>query len=215
MTTQATVGHTQIALEDKPLVVCDVDEVVLEFLTPLNAFLNANGYELLPRSFRLTGNIIALDSGEAAENDACRELLERFFSEQLDWQTPTTDVETVLSSLSELADIVFLSAMPPHHYDIRRTLLDRHGLTYPLVATNAEKGPLIREIHGERELPLIFIDDMIYNLHSAKKHAPTTQAIYYMSNAQFRSMAPHPGDDVIEAEDWPHIEQIIRAHMGA
>ena len=44
MTTQATVGHTQLSLEDRPLVICDVDEVVLEFLTPLNAFLNANGF---------------------------------------------------------------------------------------------------------------------------------------------------------------------------
>ena len=215
MTTQATGGHTQLSLEDRPLVICDVDEVVLEFLTPLNAFLNANGFELLPRSFRLTGNIIGLDDGKAAEKEACRELLERFFCEQLDWQTPTSDVETVLSNLSEIADIIFLSAMPPHHYDIRRTLLDRHGLTYPLVATNEEKGPLIREIHGERDLPLIFIDDMVYNLHSAKEHAPSAQAIYYMSNDTFRSMAPHPGDNVVEAENWPHIEQIARTHMGA
>lgn len=215
MASQATVGHTQLSLEDRPLVICDVDEVVLEFLTPFNAFLNASGYELLPRSFRLTGNIITLDNGEAAENDTCRDLLEGFFSEQLDWQTPTNDVETVLSNLSELADIIFLSAMPPHHYDIRRTLLDRHGLTYPLVATNEEKGPLIREIHAEREQPLIFVDDMVYNLHSAKKHAPSAHTIYYMSNATFRSMAPHPGDGVIEAENWPHIEQIVRTHMGA
>ncbi|WP_419912547.1 hypothetical protein [Hoeflea sp.] len=215
MAGQATVGHTRLSLGQRPLIICDIDEVVLEFLTPLNGYLNANGYELLPRSFRLTGNIVSRNDGSEADRETCRTLMDDFYSKQLDWQTPTGDVETVLASLSEHADIVFLSAMPPHHYDIRRALLDRHNMPYPLVATKAEKGPLIREIHADRELPLIFIDDMVYNLHSAKKHAPAAHAIYYMSNATFRSMAPHPGDDVVEADDWPHIEQIIRTHMDA
>ncbi|MCP4318853.1 MAG: hypothetical protein GY789_23370 [Hyphomicrobiales bacterium] len=214
MTTRATLGHKNVALGNRALIVCDVDEVVLEFVTPFNAFLKANGYELLPRSFSLTGNIVSLDDRSEAASDKVSDLLDWFFAEQLDWQKPAGGVDTALSNLSQLADIVFLTAMPPHHYDVRRALLDRHDLPYPLIATMEEKGPLISEIHAHRNHPLIFIDDMIYNLHSVKKHVPDAYTISYMSNDHFRAMAPHPGDGVVQARDWPDIEQIIHRHMG-
>ena len=214
-TSVQTHGHEDVALSERPLIVCDVDEVALEFIAPFNAFLKANGFELLPRSFRLTGNIVSLGNGEEAERERVKDLLEGFFAEQLDWQTPAGGAETALSNLSRIADIVFLTAMPPHHFDVRRALLDRHNLPYPLIATVEKKGPLIGGIHGERAHPLFFIDDMIYNLHSVKKHVPDAFAINYMSNDHFRTMAPHPGDDVVQADDWLDIEQIIQQHVGA
>lgn len=213
-TSDATLGHKNVALGNRALIVCDVDEVVLEFVTPFNAFLQANGYELLPRSFRLTGNIVSLKGRNEAARETVSELLEQFYAEQLDWQKPAGGVDTALSNLSQIADIIFLTAMPPHHYEVRRSLLDRHGLPFPLVATKEEKGPVISEIHAERNHPLIFIDDMVYNLHSVKKHVPDAHTINYMSNDHFRAMAPVPGDDVVQARDWPDIEQIIRRHMG-
>ncbi|MEX3009308.1 hypothetical protein [Hoeflea sp. TYP-13] len=210
-----TLGHDDIELKNRALIVCDVDEVVLEFLTPFNGFLKASGFELLPRSFRLTGNIVSLDDGTAAAGETVAALLDEFFARQIDWQTPAGGVDKALSNLSRIADVVFLTAMPPRHYEVRRSLLNRHGLTYPLIATEKDKGPLINEIHADRDHPLIFIDDMIYNLHSVKKHAPDAHTICYMSNDHFRAMAPHPGDDVTQAADWNEIEQIIRDHMGA
>ncbi|MDF1777457.1 MAG: hypothetical protein P1V13_15590 [Rhizobiaceae bacterium] len=208
-----TVGHLDILLSDRPLIVCDVDEVVLEFLTPFGKYLRANGHELLPRSFRLTGNIVSLENQQEASADRVSTMLEDFFATQLDWQTPTHDVGEILSNLSALADILFLTAMPPRHYDARRALLDRHGLTYPLIATVEAKGPLIRDLHAERTQPLVFIDDMAYNHLSVLEHAPTVKAIHFMSNDHFRTMAPHPGDDVTLASDWHDIERIIKSHV--
>ena len=210
-----TIGHDQLPLGERALIVCDVDEVALEFIEPFNAFLKSNGFELLPRSFRLTGNVVALDDGTEAPAEQVSEFLDGFFSVQLDWQTPAGGAETALSNLSTMADIVFLTSMPPRHFDVRRKLLDRHNLPYPLVATVEEKGPLIRQIHADRGHPVIFIDDLIYNLHSVKKHVPHAQMINFMSNDHFRAMAPHPGDDVVLAEDWSQIEQIIQRHIGA
>mgnify|MGYP001829214945 CR=1 FL=1 len=204
-----------LRFRNRALIVCDVDEVALEFVNPFNAFLNAIGFELLPRSFRLTGNVVALEDGSAAEREKVQELLDGFFASQMDWQTPTDGVETALANLSDIADIVFLTAMPPRHFEVRRSLLDRHNLPYPLVATMDAKGPLIEELHDGRDHPVIFIDDLVHNLHSAQKHVPHAFAINYMSNDRFRAMAPHPGMDVAQAEDWVEIERIIRHHIGA
>ncbi|MEM9107651.1 MAG: hypothetical protein AAGC96_18560, partial [Pseudomonadota bacterium] len=165
--TEPTTKSGDMALEDRALIVCDVDEVALEFINPFKAFLNSNGFELLPRSFQLTGNVVSLDNGKEAGRELVKEFLDGFFAAQQQWQTPTSGVETALSNLSQTADIVFLTAMPPRHFDVRRALLDQHDLQYPLLATTEAKGPLIDTLHDGRDHPVIFIDDLAHNLHSA------------------------------------------------
>ena len=205
----------EIRLRQRPLIVCDIDEVVLEFVTPFSAYLRANGYEWLPRSFRLTGNVVSLTDGSEAPHKRVRSLLQAFFANQLEWQTPADAVTTVLSSLSAHADILFLTAMPPQHYKARRALLDRHDMPYPLIATEDAKGPLIRDLHGDRPYPVAFVDDIVHNIQSVRQHVPHAKTLHYMANETFRALAPDPGDDVVKAMNWPEIEHILRDHIGA
>ena len=51
--------HDELILTERPLIVCDIDEVVLEFVTPFQAFLMDNGHELRATSFRLNGNVFS------------------------------------------------------------------------------------------------------------------------------------------------------------
>src|SRR5262249_47008313 len=87
LTMNGTSHLTDVPLRDRPLIVCDIDEVVLEFLNPFTAFLRANSHDLLPRSFRLHGNIVSLIDGRTADDAAIAEFLERFFLSQDSWQT--------------------------------------------------------------------------------------------------------------------------------
>lgn len=207
--------HDTLRLAERPLVVCDIDEVVLEFVAPFQDFLKANGHELRPRSFRLTGNIVSLDDGRETSAEDVGRLIEAFFSEQADWQTPVKAAAESLANLSGHADIVFLTAMPPRHRDMRRSLLGRHGFDYPMIATESPKGPAIKALHGERPHPVVFIDDIFVNLHSVREHMPQTLLINLMANPTFRALAPHPGDGVSIATDWPHAESLIREHIAA
>ena len=209
-----TRGLNTVALSDRPLIVCDVDEVVLEFVTPFGAFLNANDFELLPRSFHLTGNILSKSSGAEASSDEVRGLLDGFFAEQMKWQSPTMGAVQALSNVSAYADVVFLTSMPTRHYDQRRNLLNSHDLAYPLIATEQSKGPVIGELHSERGQPVFFIDDLIHNLHSVKKHISDVRMVHFMANDEFRAMAPPMGEDILAAEDWLHIESIIVEQIG-
>lgn len=206
--------HDDLLLGERPLIVCDIDEVVLEFITPFQAFLIANGHELLPRSFRLTGNIFGLADGRETPHDQVEELLESFFAAQDGWQTPVKAAADSLARLADHADIVFLTAMPPRHRVIRRALLSRHGFDYPMIATEAPKGPAVLALHGARAHKLVFIDDIFTNLHSVRAHVPQTLLVNLMANATFRALAPHPGDGVAIAADWPHAEILIKAHLG-
>ena len=58
----------ELARDDRPLLVLDVDEVVLEFIRPFTGYLGTLGLELQPDSFRLHGNIVdQRDAGGSAE----------------------------------------------------------------------------------------------------------------------------------------------------
>ncbi|MCV9965600.1 hypothetical protein OIU34_27360 [Pararhizobium sp. BT-229] len=202
-----------VRLTNRPLIVCDIDEVVLEFLTPFRNFLRASGRDLLPRSFRLTGNIVQLDSGLPVADDFTKDLLEEFFRLQDQWQTPADLVVETLARLSAEADIVFLTAMPPRHAAVRRALLDRHGLHYPLLASEEPKGPIIKRLHDARDMPLVFIDDILRNLQSVRTHAPECLLVNLMANAEFRAMAPDPGDGILKADSWAEAAVLIRTHF--
>ncbi|HXV30396.1 MAG TPA: hypothetical protein VD840_08705 [Sinorhizobium sp.] len=206
---------TVIPLGDRPLIVSDVDEVVLEFLTPFMAFLETRGHALIPRSFRLGGNIVDQRDGKAVSEAEAGALLDAFYAVQDQWQTPAMQVVQTLRGLSGDADVVFLTAMPPRHTAVRRSLLDVVGLPYPLLAAEEPKGPLVKRLHGERDLPLVFIDDILRNLRSVQEHAPGCLLINLMANRQFRALAPEPAAGIQVAADWPEAAKLIRTHWRA
>lgn len=207
--------HDDLHLSERPLIVCDIDEVVLEFVTPFEAFLTHNGHELRATSFSLHGNVFSRTDGSAIADDEVSRLLEVFFASHDEWQTPVVQAADSLTRLSEAADIVFLTAMPPRHREVRRRLLSQHGFDYPMIATESPKGPALQALHGERSHPVVFIDDIFVNLQSVRKHVPQTLLVNLMANETYRALAPHPGEGVDIANDWAHAEDLIKAHFGA
>ncbi|MBW6420363.1 hypothetical protein KX729_02825 [Rhizobium sp. XQZ8] len=212
MTEILDISH--VRLGERPLVVCDVDDVVLHFAAPFQDFLRGEGHELLPRSFRLTGNIVSIETQIALEHADVRRLIETFFEAQETWQMPFELAVQTLTSLSDDADVVFLTAMPPRYRDQRRRLLDRLELPFPLIASEEPKGPIMRRLHAERALPSVFIDDMAHNLHSVRDHLPHSLLLHMMPDSALHLLAPKP-EGVTRATDWAHAAELIRTHIGS
>ncbi len=202
-----------LRLGDRPLVVSDVDEVVFEFLTPFSSFLKARGLQLLPRSFKLFGNIVSEDGTEIGAGDASG-LLDDFFTQQTRWQTPALDAVDTLHALSADCDIVFLTAMKPHHTVFRRAALDLFGLPFPMIATEGPKGHIVRELHGGRALPVVFLDDIDRNLQSVAEEVPSCLLLRMMANEDFRKLAPPAAGGVRIADGWRHAQSLILAHCA-
>jgi hypothetical protein len=196
----------------RPLLVCDVDEVVLEFLDPFHAYLTSVNHRLHADSFHLHGNIRDF-AGAPASDEAVEQFQEEFFSTQDKWQKPAKDAKSVLDGLSAEADIVLLTAMPPRHQGVRRALLDLFEFRYPMIATEQPKGPVVKTLIGARDISACFIDDIHRNLHSVRDHAPSTLLINMMANDAFRAMAPDPGEQVEIAVSWKDAETRIRRHF--
>ena len=204
---------SHIRLGDRPLIVCDVDDVVLHFIAPFQLFLDSEGHQFLPRSFRLTGNIVSKANGATLEEPDVFRLIDAFFDAQEHWQTPFDLVIETLDRLSGNADIVFLTAMPPQFWAQRRRLLDRLGLLYPLLATKQPKGPIVQTLHGTRPLPVAFVDDMAHNLHSVREHVASCFLVNLMPDSEVHRLAPAAAADIPRAGGWSEAEQLIKGHI--
>ncbi|WP_114390465.1 hypothetical protein [Notoacmeibacter marinus] len=202
-----------IAEDNRPLLVLDVDEVVLEFLGPFMRWLESEGFSFRAQSFALNGNIFDSE-GSAAAKETVESLITRFFEVQHEWQILAPGFSNALDSLSQKAQIVLLTAMPHRHFAAREALLTSLSVPYPLVTTEKAKGPAVSLLHGGRDAPVAFIDDMAYNLLSVAKALPSATLIHLMAHRPMRDLMPPLPDSIIAAEDWPMAARKAREALG-
>ncbi|MEX6507887.1 hypothetical protein [Jiella sp. M17.18] len=197
------------------LLILDVDEVVLEFITPFGELLAEYGARLHPESFRLTGNVRSMSTGVALTGNELDRITARVFAEQDRRQKPVPGVAEALHRLSGQADIVFLTAMTPGYYPMRRDLLNRMGLKFPMIATERSKGAVVAELGERWSGPLLFADDLPPNLESVRRSAPDVHLLHLMANDAFRPHLPPLPPGALSAKDWVEAEAIIARLLDA
>ncbi|MBZ9817988.1 hypothetical protein [Mesorhizobium sp. CA4] len=204
----------ELAADDRPLLVLDVDDVVLEFVRPFPHFLKTRGFGLTLASFRLTGNIAETATGRLIEQPEVTALLGEFFDAQADWQSVTDGAADALAMLGRSAEIVMLTAMPHKHRAVRRAHLDALGLNYPLLTTEMAKGPAIAKLRGLKSRPVAFVDDQPSNLVSARNSVTDAHLFHLMADNSLRAFLPPTPEDIVSVEDWrdaaPKIASALR-----
>jgi hypothetical protein len=204
----------ELAADDRPLLILDVDDVVLEFIRPFPHFLESRGFGLTVASFRLTGNIAETASGRLIEQPEVTALLGDFFDAQADWQSVTDGAEQALASLGDRAEIVLLTAMPHRHRAARRAHLDALGLPYPLLTTEMAKGPAVAKLRGSKGRPVAFVDDQPSNLISARNSVADAHLFHLMADNSLRAFLPPVPDDIVSVEDWRDAAPKIASALG-
>ncbi|SDA41794.1 hypothetical protein [Mesorhizobium qingshengii] len=204
----------ELAADDRPLLVLDVDDVVLEFIRPFPHFLKSRGFGLTLASFRLTGNIAETESGRLIEQAEVTALLGEFFDAQADWQSITDGAADALAGLGERAEIVLLTAMPHRHRSTRRAHLDALGLNYPLLTTEMAKGPALAKLRGAKGRRIAFVDDQPHNLLSARGSVADAHLFHLMADNSLRAFLPPVPDDIIVVQDWREAAPKIASALG-
>lgn len=179
----------ELDLNGGPLIVCDVDEVALEFVIHLEAHLIRKGFRLLPRSYGLTGNIMIDGTDTPASQDNVRELLHSFFAEDTHLQTPVRNAAGSLAELSKKADVVMLTNMPNAQRQTRIDTLTRHGMPYPVVTNTGPKGEAVRYLAERIDGPVVFLDDSPSNVKSVREAVEHAYLIQFIADSRFLKMA--------------------------
>ena len=193
MISEITLGQLDgLTFTGRPLVICDVDEVVVHFTRDFESFLALENLWLDTASFALNGNVRCRDTGRPAEDTRVADLISRFFDERTRHMEPIDGAVDSLLHIGEAADVVLLTNLPHTAGGHRRENLQGHGLPFPVVTNSGPKGPAIRDLlrrAGQRDA--VFIDDSPNFISSAYEHAPEVHLIHFLHDHRFaRHIAP-------------------------
>jgi hypothetical protein len=198
----------------RPLLVCDVDEVTVEFLKGFEAWLDEHDLWLDARSFALNGNVKRRLTHEAVPHGDVGALLDGFFANRTRHLAPVAGAAETLAALAVEADIVMLTNIPEAYRDDRIANLAEHGMPYPVVANSGPKGPALSKLAKRHATPVVFIDDIPHYLASVRDHRPQTRLVHFMQDQRF---ARHAGPlDYVQltAATWEGLHRPLRGLLG-
>lgn len=198
---------------DRPLVICDVDEVVVHFTRDFEDYLGGHGLELDTSRLLFNSNIRQRQTLAMLSPEDTEKAVVQFFAERtLAMKTIDGAVESLLN-IEKSADVIMLTNLPHEAGDDRRANLAGHGLNFPVVTNSGPKGPAIRKIAAQITAPVVFIDDSPGFITSAFQHAPDVHLIHFLHDERYARLVP-PLDFVsLRTHTWdevrPHVMGLI------
>ncbi len=199
----------------RPLVICDVDEVVVHFTRAFEDYLAKREMWLDTSSFALNGNIRRKDGGSSIGADEIARMIDDFFDLHTAGLVAIDGAIAALHELSAHASVVMLTNLPHQARDKRIENLHRHGLEFPVVTNSGPKGPAIRHLADQTREAVVFIDDSPGFIASARQHAPEVHLIHFLHDERFAKHLEHFEFVSLRTASWdealPHIKALIGA----
>ena len=211
--TQAQIAKLSLS-QDRPLVICDVDEVIVHFTREFEEFIDARGMELdfstHSRSFAISRfkhnkqPVGAIETGK---------VVDQFFAERTLGMQPIDGATESLLNIARHADIVMLTNLPHEAGDDRRKNLERHGLNFPVITNSGPKGPAIARMASQVAAPVVFIDDSPGFITSAFEHAPNVHLVHFIHDERFARLISPLEFVSLRTDNWkdlqPHVLDLI------
>ena len=193
----------------RPLLIADIDEVVLLFADGFDKFLAARDLFLDFRSYYLLGNVRRQKDRSTLCDDETEALLEEFRS-GFDSLRPVDGVVEAMRTLPALLDVVLLSNMASGHVPARNRNLARHGLTAPLMINSGLKGAAVKALAARAGGPIFFVDDIPRHLASVAKEAGDVFRIHLVGDRRYDNVRPVSHDAHLSVGDWTGVARFIR-----
>ncbi|WP_417688913.1 hypothetical protein [Roseibium sp.] len=195
---------------DRPLVICDVDEVVLHLIPHLERYLDTLGLAFLNHEYKFAGNIAQKADGTVVPKTLVSRHLADFFDAESHRQEMVPGADRALRQISKTHEVILLTNLPGgHNKPIREKLLAGMDIPYPVLTNSGPKGGAVAALAGGRPAPVVFIDDSPTNHSSVNASLPSASLIQFIADERFRSnVAPEPHIDLLTG-DWQETADFI------
>ncbi|EAV43784.1 hypothetical protein SIAM614_11688 [Stappia aggregata IAM 12614] len=201
-----------LPVSSRPLIVCDVDEVILHLIAHLENYLHARELAFLKYEYRLTGNIGRRDNRQPLSSDDVRRLLLEFFDEVSHSQDMVPGAGDALNALADDWDVILLTNLPGgHNKPAREKLLAGLGISFPLLTNSGPKGGAVAALSRGRPEPVVFIDDSPTNHASVHATLPSAVQIQFIADARFLNATEKAGHIDLLSGDWQETAAFIGA----
>ncbi len=185
-----------------PMLICDVDEVIVHFTSEFEEFLALHDLWLDPRSLALAGNIFKCSNSESVSPEHTNSLVDAFFAERTRNMKPILGAIASVQNIGRDANVVFLTNLPHFAGDDRRANLAELGLHYPVITNSGPKGPALHNLAARTKAPVIFVDDSPHFIKSANEHAPHVKLVHFLQDPRFAAHTPHFDFVSLRTDNW-------------
>ncbi len=192
---------------DRPLVISDADEVLLQFMRQFEVYLDRNDMWIDLSSFRLQGNIKYKGSDEAVDMTN-RNIIDDFFAAETLNFSPVDGAAEALTALSKEAQVIILTNLPLAQKKERQINLSKHGMDYPVIVGSGLKGQAVKSLGDKINAPLFFLDDIPHNINSVAEYVPMSGRIHMIADPRLSKLigaaegASARIDQWHEAQNW-------------
>lgn len=198
---------------DRPLIICDADEVLLQFIVGLENYLARQGFRLDLASFRIHGNVRHASTNEVAADDRVTQLIAEFFAAETLHLEPVAGASEALQNLSNRAQIVILSNLPASSRQARMENLTRHGMAYPVIAGSGPKGTIVQSIIKDVVAPIVFIDDLPPHHASVASVSPHVHRLHFVADPRLARLIGASRDAHARIDNWSDAEAWISSRI--
>lgn len=197
---------------DRPLLIVDADEVLVQFLQPFTGYLSDLDWEIHLTEYRLE-YAIRRANGVVADPDETFDLVHGFIDRETRHQPIIAGAHLALSDLAKQAQIVVLSNVPQRRYQDRLENLRDHGLGFALVANSGPKGPALATLTSGMNAPVAFVDDSPTQIESAAEHADHIHRIHFTGCPVIKRVLPEVTCANATPDNWSdvalHVENLF------
>ena len=198
----------------RPLILCDADEVLLDFARPLARFLDRRGYMLDLKSFALAGNIRRKSDNTEIDGPEIRRLIADYFDTEIDTAAPVDGAVAAIGELGQRAQVIVVTNVPHHLRARRESALAAAGLKLPVVSNSGAKGPLIRQLAARHGGQVAFIDDLPPHHTSVADHASDVHRIHFVANPELGRLLDKAPDAHVRIDRWTDCRAYLIDHFG-
>ena len=200
--------NSYIVQENKPILICDADEVIFDFMHEFLLFLKKYNFFFNWDSYALTGNIIRKNNTALSEEEV-KKLINFFFKSCTLNMKLVNGARSSLHKISEKFNIIILSNIPFEFYELRKSALDKNGLNFPFFANRGEKGTpssIISNLHNNQTW---FIDDSPSQVSSVRKKNTNIKTILFIENSKLAKLIKNKKDCDFYSTNWKNNEKIL------
>lgn len=177
---------------NRPLLISDCDEVLLNFLSHFAAWLDESTD--LEFSLDRPGFVDALrhKDGRVVKEERAWALLDLFFDSEMHRQNLVPGAAEALQAIADIADIVILTNIGDQYEANRVAQLEAFDIRHRVLCNRGGKGRPVKElIEAMQPTAAVFIDDLAMHHESVAKHAPDVWRLHMVAEPRVaRHMPP-------------------------
>jgi hypothetical protein len=200
---------------NRPLVICDCDEVLLHMVSHFSDWLGeAHDLDLRIESGSFADAVRPRDGSPPLRGDEVWPLLNAFFDTEMDRQTIVPGASEALIEISEHAEIVILTNLQDEFRDARAAQLARFGIEFPVHTNQGGKGERVETLLADHAAPLaFFVDDLGQHHESVARRVPHVWRLQMIAEPSLAVHIPQAEHAHARIDDWHEARRWIIDHI--